>query len=72
MKDFVYDNQGKTIAIIKEGELFDNDGAQVGTVRHNNVYDRNGKFIFHLQPVDGGESAGTMTAEAIHKLFHPK
>ena len=72
MTGIVYDQDGHPIATEKDGDLFDRQGMQVGTVRKDNVYDRNGKFIFHLKPIGDADAAGSMTAEAIGRLFHPK
>jgi hypothetical protein len=72
MRDFVCDQDGKSIATIRDGEMIDADGRPVGAVRNKNVYDKNGKFIFHLQPPKGEESVGWMTDEAVFKLLHQK
>lgn len=72
MQDFVYDDQGNRVATIKDGDLVNDAGVVVGTVRSRNVYDPNGKFVFHLQPVEGSATSGQMTVEAVGKLLHPK
>ena len=72
MQDFVFDDQGKRVLTIRDGDLVDDGGAVIGTVRSRNVYDRHGKFVFHLLPVEGAEASGRMTAEAVGKLRNPK
>jgi hypothetical protein len=72
VQDFVFDDQGKRVLAVEEGDLVDDEGAVVGTVRSRNVYDRHSRFVFHLLPIEGAETSGRMTAEAFGKLLHPK
>ena len=72
MVGIIYDQDGRSIATEQDGDLFDDAGLKVGTVRRDNVYDRNGKFVFHLKSTTEAGSAGSMTTEAVGKLFRPK
>jgi hypothetical protein len=72
MIDRILDSEGMLVARIKDGEVYDTAEHKIGTCRNGNVYDRNGKFIFHVTSASEAESAGSLTAEAVTKLFHPK
>ncbi|UDL93880.1 MULTISPECIES: DUF3659 domain-containing protein [Lichenihabitans] len=72
MIDRILDSEGAIVARVKDGDVYDASEQKIGTCRNGNVYDRNGKFIFHVQSAAEAESAGSLTADAVNRLFHPK
>jgi hypothetical protein len=71
MSDFIYDDQGKCIAWIIDGEVFTGeDKRKIATVdQRGSIYSLSGELVGHLQPAGVVRMDGNKTPEAFAKLL---
>jgi len=70
MNDFIYDDQGKCVAWIINGEVFTGENKRkIATVDHGNIYSLQGELVGHLQPGGVVRMDGNKTPEAFTKLL---
>lgn len=70
MSDFIYDDQGKCVAWIVQGDVFSETTRQkIATIRDGNIFDFSGNLVGHLQDVGFVRKDGDSTPPEFTRLL---
>jgi hypothetical protein len=70
MSDFIYDDQGKCVAWIVQGDVFSETTRQkIATIRDGNIFDFSGNLVGHLQDVGFVRKGGDSTPPEFTRLL---
>lgn len=70
MSDFIYDDQGKCVAWIVQGDVFSQTTRQkIATIRDGNIFDFSGNLVGHLQDVGFVRKGGDSTPPEFTRLL---
>ena len=70
MSDFIYDDQGKCVAWIVQGDVFSETTRQkIATIRDGSIFDFSGNLVGHLQDVGFVRKGGDSTPPEFTRLL---
>jgi hypothetical protein len=70
MTDFIYDDQGKCVAWIVNGDVFSEaTGQKIATIREGNIFDFGGTLVGHLQDAGLVRKDGNSTPPEFTRLL---
>ena len=70
MSDFIYDDQGKCVAWIVQGDVFSETTRQkIATIRDGNIFDFSGNLVGYLQDVGFVRKGGDSTPPEFTRLL---